>query len=105
MQYKVFNDFKSKVRTQTNMLKRKPNKDNTHKVIPQPSLAKAPRFITYTLLNTSKSPVLEETFRVELLNAPRKANSPPNTDTTRQCQYHRNFGHNTNECAVLRDKI
>jgi len=48
---------------------------------------------------------LDETLNVELILPPRKVISPNNADQRKQCRYHQNTGHSTEECQALKDKI
>ena len=48
---------------------------------------------------------MEETLHTELIPLPRKIPIPNNADHNKHCRYHKNFDHNTEDCAGLRDKI
>jgi len=49
--------------------------------------------------------ILDEALQAELIPTLKQAQTPPNADTAKRCQYHRNYGHMTEGCQVLRDKI
>jgi len=66
---------------------------------------RGPRFSRYTPLNADRSKILQEALSAELIPPPRKALSPENADRSKRCRYHRNTGHSTEECQVLKDKI
>jgi len=63
------------------------------------------RFLRYTPLTTKRGRILDEALSVELIPPPRKVASPNNVDRRKQCQYHQNAGHSTEECQALKDKI
>ena len=62
-------------------------------------------FTRYTRLTVERSRVLEEALNVDLLRAPSRTPTPQSADQTKQCRYHRNFGHTTEDYRVLKDKI
>ena len=41
----------------------------------------------------------------DLIPTLKRYQTPPNADTAKHCQYHRNFGHTTEGCQALKDKI
>jgi len=55
------------------------------------------------ILNRAR--ILEEALNADLISTPRKMSSPPNLDTTEHCRYHPNYGHTTEDCHTLKDKI
>ncbi|XP_027922692.1 uncharacterized protein LOC114180581 [Vigna unguiculata] len=59
----------------------------------------------YTPLVSNRARILEEALNTDIITAPRRAPTPPNADTTKHCRYHRNYGHTTEECFTLKDKI
>ena len=59
----------------------------------------------HTPLTTDRSRILEEALNVDLLTTLKRTNTPPNADQTKHCRYHRNFGHTTEDCWALKDKI
>ncbi|XP_020234497.1 uncharacterized protein LOC109814471 [Cajanus cajan] len=63
------------------------------------------RYSHYTLLNTSRSAVLDQALASEVLAVPKRALTPPRADTIKSCKYHRKRGHSTEECVALKDKI
>ena len=64
-----------------------------------------PRYSNYTPLNANRGQILEEALSADLLPTPRKAATPRNADTSKHCCYHQNYGHTTEECLALKDKI
>jgi len=105
MRMEELKDFKNKVTVEDNTSNRK--FDVGMRKAPQrpPTHSRTQRFTKYTPLNALRSRVLEEALHTDLLTTPKRASTPPNADTTRQCRYHGNFGHSTEECAALKDKI
>jgi len=63
------------------------------------------RFSRYTPLTTERGKILDETLSAELIPPPRKVANPNNADRRKQCRYHQNVGHSTEECQALKDKI
>ena len=41
----------------------------------------------------------------EIIPPPRKARTPERADHSKQCEYHKNHGHHTEECIGLKDRI
>jgi len=100
------NDFKSKVMVDDNASDKKLDSEGMRTAFPWPPLhPRTQLFAKYVPLNAPRSRVLEEALHTDLMSTHRKANTPPNADTTRQYRYHGNFGHSTKECTTLRDKI
>ena len=48
---------------------------------------------------------MDEALQTELIPALKQSQTPPNADTGKHCQYHRNYGHTTEGCQALKDKI
>ena len=48
---------------------------------------------------------MDEALNAELIPPPRKVASPNNADQRKQCRYHQNTRHSTDECQALKDKI
>jgi len=71
----------------------------------RPKETRLPRFTNYTPLNVSRGRVLEEALSAYLMPVPRKAATPRNADTSKHCHFHQNYGHTTEECLALKDKI
>ena len=63
------------------------------------------RFSRYTHLTTERGRILDEALNAELIPPPRKVASSNNADRRKQCRYHQNTGHSTEECQALKDKI
>ncbi|XP_020225451.1 uncharacterized protein LOC109807341 [Cajanus cajan] len=74
-------------------------------LVPRDKPIRGPRYSHYTLLNTSRSAVLDQALASEVLAVPKRASTPPHANTSKSCKYHRNRGHSTKECAALKDKI
>ena len=66
---------------------------------------RGPRFHSYTPLVVPRGKVLDEALQIELIPALKQSQTPPNADTSKRCQYHRNYGHTTEGCQELKDKI
>jgi len=67
----------------------------------RPREPRQPHFTIYAPLNVPRSRVLDEALQVDLIPPPRKTTTPPNTDMTKYCRYHRNHDHTTEECKAL----
>ncbi|XP_068476914.1 uncharacterized protein [Phaseolus vulgaris] len=63
------------------------------------------RFSRYTLVTAERGRILDEALNAKLIPPPRKVVSPNNVDRRKQCRYHQNSGHSTEECEALKDKI
>ena len=48
---------------------------------------------------------MDDALNAELIPPPRKVANPNNVDRRKQCRYHQNNGHSTEECQALKDKI
>lgn len=48
---------------------------------------------------------MDEVLHVDLIPKLKRLSSPRDADMSKQCRYHRNFGHATKECQTLKDKI
>ena len=48
---------------------------------------------------------MEEALSADLIPSLQKLSTPRNTDTSKHCRYHQNYGHSTDECWALKDKI
>ncbi|XP_017429290.1 UTP:RNA uridylyltransferase 1 [Vigna angularis] len=76
-----------------------------HKSLPRLKEIRQPRFNQYTQLNVTRLRALEEALNADLIQKPRKLATSPNADMSRHCRYHRKYGHETEECVALKDKI
>jgi len=56
-------------------------------------------------LTTERGRILDEALNVELIPPPRKVASPNNANRRKECRYHQDSGHSTEECQALKDKI
>ncbi|KAG5099245.1 hypothetical protein JHK82_044297 [Glycine max] len=63
------------------------------------------RYAHYTPLTASRPHIMNQALAVDILTIPKRANTPPKADYSKRCRYHRNHGHSTKECSVLKDKI
>jgi len=63
------------------------------------------KYAQYTPLNENQGRILEEALHATLIHAPKKAPTPRNADTTKHCRFHQKYGHTTNECVALKDRI
>ena len=63
------------------------------------------RFSRYTPLMVERGRILDKALNVEPIPHPRKAANPSNMDRRKQCRYHQNSGHSTEECQAFKDKI
>jgi len=66
---------------------------------------RGPRFHSYTPLVVPRGKVLDEALQTGLIPALKQSHTPPNADTGKRCQYHRNYDHTTKGCQALKDKI
>jgi len=66
---------------------------------------RGPRFQNYTPLTVPRGRVLDEALQAKLIPVPKPTQTPRHADTTKRCQYPRNFGHLTEGCQTLKDKI
>ncbi|XP_068483297.1 uncharacterized protein [Phaseolus vulgaris] len=64
-----------------------------------------PRFNSYTPLTVPRGRALDEALQTDLIPTLKQYQTPPNADTAKRCQYHQNFGHTTEGCQALKDKI
>jgi len=76
-----------------------------HKSSLRPEEVRQPRFNQYTQLNVARSRALEEALNADLIQLPRKKATSWNADMSRHCRYHGKYGHETEECTSLKDKI
>ncbi|KAG5009848.1 hypothetical protein JHK87_018363 [Glycine soja] len=64
-----------------------------------------PKYNHYTPLNVNQARLLEEAFNAKNLSQPPLAILVNSTGRLKTCRYHQNFGHTTEECVTLKDKI
>ena len=67
--------------------------------------SRQPKYSRYTPLVSNRAKIQEEALNTDLITTPRRVPTPPNADTTKHCRYHRNYGHTTEDCFTLKDKI
>jgi len=63
-----------------------------------------PKFNSYTPLTVPRGRALDEALQTDLIPTLKRYQTPPNADTAKHCQYHRNFAHTTERCQALKDK-
>jgi len=102
MHVEELREFRARAKAEQNQGRRVERDRNPPKVREGPL---PPRFTKYTPLKADRARILEEALSAELIVAPRKSSSPPRADRTKHCRYHRNHGHNTEECIALKDRI
>ena len=59
---------------------------------------RGPRLHNFTPLTVPRGRILDEALQAELIPTLKQAQTPPNADTTKRCQYHRNYSHTTEGC-------
>jgi len=59
---------------------------------------KGPCFHNYTPLIVPGGKIWDEALQTELIPALKQTQTPPNADTAKRSQYHRNYGHTTEGC-------
>ena len=64
----------------------------------------SPRFYNYTSLNAPRFEILME-IQDQLPLAQQMYTPPVRRNRNKHCQYHRDHGHNTDECLQLKDEI
>jgi len=67
--------------------------------------SRQPKYNKYTPLVSNRARILEYALNADLIAIPQRVPTPPNADTTKHCRYHRNYGHTTEDCFSLKDKI
>jgi len=102
MQLEELRSFKSQIRMEEGVKRMEKDAGRWKK---QKDVYKGTRFARYSPLNINQAKILEETLYTELIPLPRKIPTPSNVDHNKHCRYHKNFDHNTEVCAGLRDKI
>ena len=48
---------------------------------------------------------MDEALAVDILAMPKRANTPLKADYSKHYRYHCNYGHSTQECSALKEKI
>jgi len=56
-------------------------------------------------MTVPRGKILDEALKAELIPALKQAQTPHNADIVKHCQYHCNYGHMTEGCQALKDKI
>ncbi|KAL5564790.1 hypothetical protein UlMin_027954 [Ulmus minor] len=71
-----------------------------------PSPAQIPRFREYTPLTETVATVFNQAEHRGIFNYPPGIRTPANKrDNTKYCRFHRDTGHTTEECRVLKDEV
>ncbi|XP_020204020.1 uncharacterized protein LOC109789468 [Cajanus cajan] len=68
-------------------------------------LNKGGRYDFYTPFNAPQVHILEKANNTNLITLPPPGHNPSSIDKSKHCRYHRNYGHTTEECRILRDHI
>jgi len=64
-----------------------------------------PHFNSYTPLTIPRRRILDEALQAELIPTLKQSQTLRNVDTSKHCQYHRNYDHTTEGCQALKDKV
>jgi len=99
-------EFRNEVRadSQPEKMRTKDKPTPSHQFA-KPKEIRMPRFLHYTPLNANRSKILEEALHADLMPTPRRVATPRNADTNKYCRLYQNYGHSTEECVALKDKI
>ncbi|XP_025617201.1 uncharacterized protein [Arachis hypogaea] len=68
----------------------------------------APKFDSYTKLNTKREDIIKEIFHNKLIKPPIRAGSYQDqkyVDRSKHCAFHQKFGHTIDECVVAKDLL
>ncbi|KAH1221831.1 hypothetical protein GmHk_12G035160 [Glycine max] len=80
--------------------------DKRHKPDKHQPIPIRPKYERYTPLITNQATILEEVFNVEIpIQLPPIPPPRPGLDKTKNYRYHHNYGHNTEDCWALKDKM
>jgi len=104
MQLEELREFRSQAQVGENVERGKGKEKNNSQQFKQRE-PKPPRFAYYTPLNANRGRILEEALSADLIPSLQKLPTPRNADTSKHCRYHQNYGHSTDECWALKDKI
>ncbi|XP_020218222.1 uncharacterized protein LOC109801534 [Cajanus cajan] len=66
---------------------------------------KGGKYDFYTPLNAPRVHILEETSNTDLITLPPPGHNPSSANKSKHYLYHINYGHTTEECSTLRDRI
>jgi len=111
MQLKVLREFRNQAQAEASREKSKDEKDRQVRSGQRGDKHRDNQgdrgslFSRYTPLTAERGRILDEILSAELIPPSRKAASRNNADRRKQCQYHQNNGHSTEECQTLKDKI
>ena len=56
-------------------------------------------------LNANRGRILEEVLHAALSHARKKVSTVRYASTAKHCRFYQNYGHTTEECVTLRDRI
>jgi len=106
MQIEEVREFKNPLRADSFQEKVKP-RENRHPPLTYVKTreVRMPRFQQYTSLTANRGQILEEALHASLLSTPRRGTTPRNADTSKYCRFHQNYGHTTEDCTTVKDKI
>jgi len=106
MQMEELKEFCSTTRSDT---QEKKYIDKERVLAPRPDSrfkdSRQPKYNRYTPLMSNRARILDEALNADLIATPQRVPTPPNANTTKHCEYHRNYGHTTEDCFTLKDKI
>ncbi|XP_027932692.1 uncharacterized protein LOC114188288 [Vigna unguiculata] len=106
MQMEELKEFRSTTQLDT---REKKYIDRERVLVPRPDSrfkdSRQPKYNRYTPLVSNRARILEEALNADLIATPQRVPTPPNADTTKDCLYHQNYGHTTEDCFTLKDKI
>jgi len=106
MQMEELKEFRSTTQSDT---REKKYIDRERVLAPRPDSrfkdSRQPKYNRYTRIVSNRARILEEALNADLIATPQRVPTPPNADTTKHCRYHQNYGHTTEDCFTLKDKI
>ncbi|XP_020216781.1 uncharacterized protein LOC109800407 [Cajanus cajan] len=108
MQMEELAETRNQARAEEGYSRKEPGREPVRKTNAEPLNTRpprGPRYTAYTPLNASRAKVMEQALASEILAMPKRANTPPRADKAKNCRFHRNRGHSTEECSALKDKI
>ncbi|XP_020229970.1 uncharacterized protein LOC109810815 [Cajanus cajan] len=108
MQMEELAETRNQARAEEGYSRKEPGREPVRKTNAEPLNTRPPRgphYTAYTPLNASRAKVMEQALASEIMAMPKRANTPPRADKAKNCRFHRNRGHSTEECSTLKDKI